>query len=181
MKLQNKLKHMRGMGVSCNGTIYKLDDEGVVEVKDKADIEKLFSAAEWAPYKTPKKGKVPKAAKSQIKKSVLSEAPIVLDPVLDPVPDPEQELVEGETTDTIETLEDPDSTNIPTTNDEAEAENNDDSVGEGPEIDPDEWPDPEVSMKKEYLQDMADAYDIEYEDKTTKTKLVELIQVKMYE
>ena len=44
-----------------------------------------------------------------------------------------------------------------------------------------EWPDPEESMTKDYLQSMADAYQVPYKSNTTKKELVAAIHAAMYE
>lgn len=44
-----------------------------------------------------------------------------------------------------------------------------------------EWPDPDASMKKSYLKEMADAYGVKYPDNISKKDLVELISAEMYE
>jgi len=54
-----------------------------------------------------------------------------------------------------------------------------DAGGEGKDPE-EEWPDPDESMKKGYLQEMADAYEVEYTPKTTKKELVDAIMDKMY-
>lgn len=45
----------------------------------------------------------------------------------------------------------------------------------------DEWPDPKESMPKPYLQQMADAYGVTYEESHTKAELVKMISAAMYE
>jgi hypothetical protein len=44
-----------------------------------------------------------------------------------------------------------------------------------------EWPDPDESMELDYLQKMADAYDVKYDKKTTKKALVKAIHKVMFE
>lgn len=44
-----------------------------------------------------------------------------------------------------------------------------------------EWPDPDDSMELDYLQKMADAYEVKYDAKTTKKTLVKRIREAMYE
>lgn len=44
-----------------------------------------------------------------------------------------------------------------------------------------EWPDPEESMDLDYLQKMADAYEVKYAAKTSKKTLVQAIKKAMYE
>ena len=44
-----------------------------------------------------------------------------------------------------------------------------------------DWPDPEESMSKAYLQDMAAAYEVDCSPKVTKKELVDLIKAGMYE
>lgn len=44
-----------------------------------------------------------------------------------------------------------------------------------------EWPDPEESMELPFLQQMAKAYDVKFDDKTTKKTLVKRIRDAMYE
>lgn len=52
---------------------------------------------------------------------------------------------------------------------------------EGDEEEEDEWPDPKESMPKPYLQQMADAYGVVYEESHTKAELVKMISSAMYE
>lgn len=51
---------------------------------------------------------------------------------------------------------------------------------EEPESEEPEWPDPDMSMTKAYLQEMADAYDVEYDAKVTKQDLIDAILAVMY-
>jgi len=48
------------------------------------------------------------------------------------------------------------------------------------EIDPEEWPDPTEEMDLEYLQRMADAYQVSYVARTTKARLIRDIMQAMY-
>lgn len=50
-----------------------------------------------------------------------------------------------------------------------------------PQENGDEWPDPKTSMAVKQLHEIADAYQVEYDAKTTKKVLVDLIMKAMYE
>lgn len=159
MKLQNKLAHMQGKSVLCNGTHYKLDQNGVTSVTKKEDAERLLADPNWSVYKPAKATKKAEAKKAAQKPSK---------------PDPKGDPQEGDPAASTEPAGDPQG-------DPGEA-------GEGepagePAGDPEEtgqWPDPTMEMTKEYLQKMAKAYEVEGWEGMNKQPLVDAIMAKMY-
>jgi len=161
MKIQNRLIHMRGKVVLCNGRKYQIDDMGCVDVDDEADLKRLLAAAEWQQYRKPvdRDEMVAESAK-----------PAKPEPTPEKKAPPEAPPEEPQEADQA-----------------AEPEQEPDNEGQGGDADAadadeeDEWPDPDVSMSKAQLQKIANAYEVEYEAKTTKAELVELINAKMYD
>lgn len=172
MKLQNKLEHMREMAVLCNGTRYEIDERGVAEVEDEDDAKKLLSSSNWKVYREPADEKAPKAKKTKTKPETKKQAP----------PETPEDEESQEADEAAEQPDEPEGEGDGGAAEDEAPEGDDEPEGEeGAEDDASEWPDPDVSMKKDYLQAMADAYEVEYEEKTTKAELVELIKAKMYE
>lgn len=177
MKLQNKLEHMRGMAVLCNGTRYEIDERGVADIEDEDDAKKLLSSSNWKVYRKPAEEKASKTKKPKTEKQA---------PPKTPEDEESQEPDEGTEQSGEESAEDGGTGLLDDEGQEAEGDGEEageeaDADAEGEDGDANEWPDPDVSMKKDYLQAMADAYEVEYEEKTTKAELVELIKAKMYD
>jgi len=158
MKLQNSKAYMAGKSVLCNGTLYEIDKDGVADVAKK-DAERLLAGADWSVYKPAKAAKKAGAQKAPQKPSEPEPKVPPPEPADDPQGDP---AGDGEG--------------------EPAGEGGEEPAGEGTATeDPNAWPDPDMSMKKEYLQEMATAYEVEFEEKTTKQELVGAIMKKMYE
>lgn len=123
MKLQSLLPHRINTVVSVNGTEYRVDGKGIVNVTNEQDALKLLAnAAGWKRYIE----REPIAVKAV-------EAPAVALP----------SIVEEDT-----------------------------SIKE--------YPDPTMKMSVSELREIADAYQVEYDAKTSKKVLVDLIMIAMY-
>lgn len=165
MKLQNSKKHMAGKSILVNGTHYKLGQDGVADVAKK-DAERLLTGPDWSVYKPAKTAK--KAGPQKAAQKPPDGEPKV------PPPDPASEAPQEPEN---EPQEDP------------AGEGEGEPAGEAPqgtedgsgEEDPNAWPDPDMSMTKAYLQEMADAYEVESNEAMTKKDLIEAIKEKMYE
>jgi len=58
MKLKNDKAHMRGKAVLVNGTIYPIDANGIADVPQQDDADKLLQADAWREYE-PQEGPQP--------------------------------------------------------------------------------------------------------------------------
>lgn len=159
MKLQHLKVHMRGQAILCNGVHYKVDSDGIIEVEDADDAKRLMASPDCVPYKAPQKAqKTPQAAPKPQPKPAPPKEPKAPEPAVEAVsPEPEPDD-DGETGLLDEEGQDAG------------------DQGEAPE-----WPDPDMSMTKAYLQEMADAYEVEHNPAMTKKDLIEAIMEKMYE
>jgi len=154
MKLLTKLGHLWGKQILCNGTLYKISDDGCADVSAE-DAKRLLASSEWVPVKDDKG-----AAKAAVapKAAIVPPTPVLPDPPGEPVEAPEPAPV----------ADDPGS-DLDSGGSESK-----------PEPEP-EWPDPDISMSKSYLQKMAKAYDIKFDNTWTKKQLVDAITVVMYD
>jgi len=184
MILFNKLNHLRGKTVNCNGHRYEIDSDGFAHITDKADAKKLLSMNEWsAPAKAKKAPQ--EAPVSPPKPEPPKEPSQAPEPAVEAVSPGSEEAEAGETT----ALDDPGleagDEEVPEENPEPAAEPEEDpELDEGPSPASDdsvEWPDPTEAMKKDYLQEMAQAYEVEGWAALTKKQLVAAIMEKMYE
>lgn len=176
MDLQNMLKHMQNQSVLVNGTRYQIDGDGIVRNVKPEDARKLLkNKAAWRiyteggaqPQRSPQKA--PEPAKKAEMPKVAEKAPVA----------PEKQP------DADSTLPDQEASAMTAAQDQfearkaGEAKSPEEEAGEEPETG-EEWPDPDMKMSKSYLQEMADAYEVGYDDKTTKKELVERITKAMY-
>lgn len=156
MKLQSTLTHMAGQSVKVNGNTYQLDADGVVDIKDKKDLAKLQAN--------------PSGWKSYVKRAPVTAKKVEKTPP--PPPPPEEEPEEVETPEELEEKpEVPDGGADPEGTPDAE---NSEAEEE------DEFPDPKMSMTLDTLRTMASAYQVPYDDKTTKRVLVNALMEAMY-
>lgn len=195
--LVNLLKHMAGKSVLVNGTVYAIDEDGVVKDVADADAAKLLQNKAWMefdPEAAAKREERRKVLRGQFKEQVggiqlMTRKGELIDPH---AVNKAQEAAEAATeaqdypsmrpkkqksaphsseVDAGVPLEEP----VPP---EVEAVTHEDQGTLG---DADEWPDPEVGMKKSYLQDMANAYGLTFKPTTTKPELVSMIMQAMYD
>jgi hypothetical protein len=163
MKLRNKHDHMKGKSVLCNGTHYEVGPDGIVEVTDANDAKRLRASKDWLPVKNKaddaeNSGKTPEAKKPQPKKPAPPTAPPAEPEAAEEAAEAEPEPVEEEP---------------------GEKAVDEEPAGEA-EGEANEWPDPTMDMSKAELQEIADAYEVEYDNKTNKQGLVDAIMHKMY-
>lgn len=157
MDLQNILERKRYTKVLVNGTVYEIDARGVVRDVKKEDAEKLLKNSKvWRIYNE----------KQPVKRAQSEKAPEKPEP---PPEDPEvsQEPEEAPA-------------EAPEAPEEASEDSNEEDGEEPEEASGDEYPDPDMRMNKAKLQEIADAYEVEYSSSTTKLELVDLINEAMY-
>jgi len=150
MDLQNVLPHKRNTKVLVDGTVYDLDEQGVVRGMKKEHAEKLLQNrqvwrifTERKPVEGKKSKKAAEAQKAPEKVESPSEAPEVSEEPLEALTD-------------------------------------DSGDSEGDSGSEDEWPDPEDSMPIEYLREMAEAYEVKFTERTSAATLVKRIKKAMY-
>lgn len=190
--LVNLLRHMAGKGVLVNGTVYQLDDDGVVRDVPEADAAKLLLNKAWMEF-TPEAAAQREERRKALRDQFKQEAGIQLltrdGQLVDPkVVNEAQEKAEAKTpvardypsmrsephspeVDAGIPLEEPMPPGV-------EAATHEEKEALGAEA---EWPDPEVGMKKAYLQDMANAYGVVFTPATKKHELVTMIMQAMYD
>lgn len=151
MKLQNLKTHMRGKAVLCNGIRYVVGADGMVEVADK-DAKRLLASLDWVRCGSAKAHQEPPEPVRAVAKPQPMPPPLTT--VLR-VPDEPVALAPSESV--------------------AEAK---EEAGEGVTG---EWPDPDMTMTKSYLQEMAVAYEVPGGDTLTKKELITAIFGKMYD
>jgi len=174
---------MAGKAVMCDGTTYQIDATGVANVTNADHARKLLTMSAWRACSGDESG--PQKAPEKLPMPVpKAEAPGK------PVEEPQEagKDSQGEAAD-------PTKGNAGfATQEEADAAK---AAGPMKAVDPagvpppaadvpegegsTAWPDPEMTMNKSYLQEMATAYEVKFEDKTTKQQLVDDILKKMYD
>jgi hypothetical protein len=187
--LVNLLDHMKGKGVCVNGTIYQIDAEGIARDVSDNDAQKLLASRNWMEYDpeaAEKRAERRKAIRDDFKKQRGGIQLIGRD---GRVIDPEAEIKEAEKA----KAKAMDPENLPSMQSESASQptlekSETKAVSKIPseinkttdvELD-EEWPDPHLGMKKPYLQEMARAYELEFEPKTTKQELIDMIMEAMY-
>lgn len=161
MNLRNRLEHTRNTLVKVNGNYYRIGfDQLARDVLDE-DAKKLLKGTTWEVVE----GELPPEEKPFGAKEI--QAPIQVEKPKKAPEQPPQPQVKPEVPKAAQAA--------PV---EAEEAADADPESEGEEAA--EWPDPDESMPKKYLQEMADAYAVEYDNKTTKKELVALINTEMY-
>lgn len=164
MDMRCRHGHMRGKGVLVNGTVYKIDADGVAKDVAPQDAAKLRLCGNgWEEDKTGGAKAVPKVKPGKISKVPDIAPPIVNPPLLDKPKLfggrlPEDEPVPETKT---ETETDPETTETTETEEEIEA--------------------PSMRMTKAELHALADQYEVKYEPETTKRELLELLESAMFE
>lgn len=189
--LVNLLDHMRGKGVLVNGTIYPIDAEGIAKNVSEEDAAKLLGSDKWMVYDpkaAAKREERRKLVREQFKQKRGSIQLIKKDGGL---VDPEemkkaaeaekakakaQELVKAQAA--AEAKDEYPSMNAEEKAAPVEKATEAPLASEG---DPNEWPDPDMTMAKPYLQDMAKAYGVTFKPQTKKQELVDLILKAMYD
>jgi hypothetical protein len=155
MDLYSLDTHLKGRSIYVNGTIYPIDAEGVARGLSDADGKKLLTMSSWSA--SPPTASRRAAAKARIQ-LVTSTGALIPPP---PVTEPKVPEVEPEPTD------------FPSM--KSEKPEDEKAVLRG------DWPDPTIEMSKAELQEMADAFGVDYDaKKTTKPELVENIHKAMY-
>jgi hypothetical protein len=155
MDLQNKLIHMFNKTVKVNNNIYQIDAKGIARNVADADAKKLLqNKAAWVIC-------VNKASEPAIEKKITK----VNEQIAKELIEKEQQIAKDTGKIDRQPAVDP-------VKDIAEDANRD-------EVD-EEWPDPDLSMPKAYLEEMATAYEVKFNTKTTKKELVDRIMQAMY-
>jgi hypothetical protein len=144
--------NLKGQKISVNGHVYDIGMDGIAHILDEVDAAKLLKFPSW-------RKPVVRAPVAASKGPSSTEAPEVEAPKGPEAPEVKEPEV------AVETLET--------------------EIGvikvRTPAVDADAWPDPEETMEVGYLREMADAYDVKHNEKTTKKALVKAILKAMYE
>lgn len=187
--LVNLLRHMAGKSVLVNGTVYQIDPEGVVTDVADTDAAKLLQNKAWMEYdpeaeaKREERRKVLREQYKQEKGGIqlLTREGELIDPH---AVNKAQEKAER-TKDYPSMRSEPGSPEVDAgvpaeepVAPEIEAATHEEKGTLGGDY---EWPDPDMSMKKAYLQDMAHAYGVKFNAQTKKQELVSKIMVAMYD
>ena len=152
MKLQCTIPHMYGTTVKVNGTVYRIDGTGAAKVEKTEDAMKLLAdSATWRP----------RVERTPVASTVIPKAVQVPLPPTPPVASPVPLAVPMEET-------------------KPDEGSQEDWGGENGKDDEKEWPDPTMQMKISELREIADAYQLAYTARTTKTVLVKAIMEAMY-
>lgn len=150
--VRNILSHMRGKSVLVNGTQYTIDESGYAEVAE-ADAAKMLQGHHWKPVSR-RPAREPAAPERE-------QAPVQEAPPSEPGETSDSELESEEAGENLKSEEESPAVPLDT---------------EGSP----EYPDPTMDMSKSELREIAAAYQIEYEPRTTKKELVDLITAAMY-
>jgi len=203
--LLNLISHKRNTKILVNGATYGIDENGVCrDVKD-ADAEKLLqNQRAWRLFD-------PKEAEAEAKDKAIAEeerlaarAKLKADSKMKLIGADAPKTGDGEPTLTDieaaammasqdqfeaekagEANPPPKAPDSETEDSEADDTKADDGEGEASDKEAEEevveWPDPKETMNKDTLHEIADAYEVPYEEKTTKKELVAAIKVAMYD
>lgn len=201
MDLLNVLDHKKNTRVAVDGTVYEIGPDGVAKGVTEAHAAKLLQNVKvWKKHDPKRAAAVREQAKKELRGSMrlldkngnpVNPPPDTPGPPADPmmevykrppvdgpppVPDAEPVLEKSSSPQ----VEDPepslDSLEVPET-DQASPETDQAQAEAGEE----EWPDPDDSMDVEYLRQMASAYDVTFNARTSKQTLVKRINAAMYE
>lgn len=178
MDLVNLHRHMLGRSVLVNGTLYQIDQEGIVRGVPEADAAKLLQNKAWMEFDPEA------AAKREERRQALREefkgqsGGIQLVTKQGELVDPKAINEAQAKKEAQEALND-----FPTMKSEEPAAPPPQEAEPVKEASPaaDEWPDPDMSMTKAYLQDMANAYGLSFAPGTKKQDLVNMIMTAMYD
>jgi hypothetical protein len=187
VKLINLLEHKKNTRILVNGTVYTIGPDGIVELGKDEDAKKLLQNDRvWRKYHPKQAAALRAQAKAAAKgrmQLIGADGPIPkddkpgdpMDPNLAtykrPNPNPKDKAPEGPppVPDGVQTKEEPDP------EDGVSGENPEGSEAES------DWPDPDESMDVEYLREMAAAYEVKFNSRTSKKTLVTRISEAMYE
>ena len=163
------LRNFHGKTISVAGGEVSVDDTGHARDITDEQADKLLAGRNW--YDGERKARAPRTREG------VKATPIVVDrkgQQVEPPPTPQEP-------DTTKEIDPP----PPPADDENAADEGDSEPYDGP-VDPDgnpvdEWPDPKRNHSAAYLRLIADAYQVEYNEETSKRKLVADIHAAMYE
>jgi len=194
MDLLTTAPQFRGKSILVNGTIYDVDEKGIIHDMIEADAQKLLLGRAWAEYNPEAmeererlKIEAREAFKGRKTGSLLINS---RGEVIDPTKMVPEKIPTAE--DLPPMKAEPPPPTIPESEPESvmprpppiedsqpvvEAEDESEVI---PEEGSNDWPDPKVTMRKDYLMAMADAYDVQYPTNVTRQKLVDLITDAMY-
>lgn len=173
--LRNVLEHKKNTEVNVDGTIYKIDKDGLCEGLSDVDAEALLQNPEaWHTY--PRNSMRPEPPPPE-KKPPSGGMKLVLDD--GSVVDPAKEFAKKEETppETAEEAEQEATEEVVT---KSIKEASEESSGDEEPQEEGEWPEPSEDMDLTYLRQMADAYEVKYTGRTGKKKLVTDITAAMY-
>lgn len=194
--LLNLLPHMKGKSVLVNGTQYQIDQDGIAHGVAQADADRLLHSKAWMRYDPESLKELEerrKAIRDEFKQGgiqLITRKGELIDP---------RAINEAEAKKQAEAVVDAD--DFPSMRSESESNPQpepqpqpqpesglDEPLGPdpvGPDADgeqtSDEWPDPHMGMKKPFLQNMANAYGLQYTPQTKKQELVDMIMRAMYD
>lgn len=158
MDMRCRHGHMRGKGVLVNGTVYKIDSDGVAKDVAPQDAAKLLLCGNgWEEDK-----KVGAKGKPAGKPGKTAKVPDIAPPIVNPPLLDKPKLFGGRLPEEeAPTAPDPEPTEPPVPEEEIEA--------------------PSMRMTKAELHALADQYEVTYTDATTKRELLALLEEAMFE
>lgn len=165
MDLLNKLSHKRSTKVLVDDTIYSIGVDGIVRNVKPEHAKQLLANTDksWTVLRTAATAPVPEEA----------PAPVEVAPQEQPVEQPPQAEGAPEADAPVVLAPPP-----PVDAEPAGVPVSPHAPGEKP--DAGEWPEPNASMSIQYLRQMADAYEVKYQKKTTAEQLCKMIIKAMY-
>lgn len=180
VKLINLLEHKKNTRILVNGTVYMIGPDGIVEVGKDEDAKKLLQNDRvWRKYNPKQAAALRAQAKAAAKgrmQLIGADGPIPKDDRPGDPMDPNLATYKRPNPNPKDKASDPVQT-------KEEADPDDGVSGEDPEGSEAEsdWPDPDESMDVEYLREMAAAYEVKFNARTSKKTLVTRISEAMYE
>jgi hypothetical protein len=191
MDLLNLLEHKKNTKILVNGTVYTIGPDGVLkDVKDEDAKALLQIEKVWKVYDPKRAAELKAQAKAAAKGKIQLVGPTGPIPRDDKPGDPmDPNFAVYKRPDPVSTIQKSEDPKTVPAKDETEATpeaapEEDEVSGEqlqGEAEANDEWPDPDESMDVDFLRQMAEAYEVTFNARTSKKTLVKRISAAMYE
>lgn len=178
--LINLYRHMKGKAVFVNGTLYQIDEDGIARDVSEGDANKLLQNKAWMIYDPEAAAKREERIQALREEFKGQRGGIQLFTKKGELVDPRAINEAQEKKEAQEVLIAPD--DFPTMKSEEPAEVQQEAapaMADRPVVE--DWPDPDMSMTKSYLMDMASAYGLSPQPQTKKQDLIKMIMTAMYD